>query len=142
MSSRIYILLVFIAISKFITAGNSVGPCDSTITNTIVIQEDSCSIVQKPTVSIENDSLHHKKSQVKKKKREKVLAAILAFPFPFGFVGAHRVMLGTKPWVPLVYVATFGGCFGVLPLIDFCVIICNKDLKKFENDPNVFMWTK
>jgi hypothetical protein len=59
-----------------------------------------------------------------------------------GFVGAHRVMLGTKPWIPIVYVATFGGCFGLLPLIDFLVILNAKDMEQYENNPNLFMWIK
>jgi TM2 domain-containing membrane protein YozV len=75
-------------------------------------------------------------------KRKKLLSAALAFPFPFGFMGAHRVMLGCKPWVPVVYVATFGGCFGLIPLIDFIVILNSKDLSEFENNPKVFMWLK
>ena len=36
-------------------------------------------------------------------KKKKKLAAFFAFPFPFGFVGAHRVMLGTKPWIEYGY---------------------------------------
>ena len=75
-------------------------------------------------------------------KKKKRIAALCAFPFPFGFVAAHRVMLGTKPWVPVVYVATFGGCFGLLPLIDFCVILFSKDITQYENNPNIFMWLK
>ncbi len=78
------------------------------------------------------------KEQIKKK----FISALFAFPFPLGFMGAHRVMLGTKPWVPVVYVATFGGCFGVLPLIDFFVITFTKDIEQFENNPNIFMWLK
>ncbi len=75
-------------------------------------------------------------------KRKKLVCALFAFPFPCGFVGAHRVMLGTSPWVPVVYVATFGGCFGLLPLIDFCFITFSKDITPFENNPHVFMWAK
>ena len=75
-------------------------------------------------------------------KKKKIIAALFAFPFPFGFVGAHRVMLGTKPWVPIIYVATFGGCFGLLPLIDFCVIIFHKDVERYENNDDIFMWLK
>jgi TM2 domain-containing membrane protein YozV len=75
-------------------------------------------------------------------KKKKIVAAIFSFPFPFGFMGAHRVMLGCKPWVPVVYVATFGGCFGLLPLIDFCVIVFSKDIGRYENNENVFMWVK
>jgi TM2 domain-containing membrane protein YozV len=75
-------------------------------------------------------------------KRKKLLSAALAFPFPFGFMGAHRVMLGCKPWIPVVYVATFGGCFGLVPLIDFIAILNSKNLSEFENNPKVFMWLK
>lgn len=74
--------------------------------------------------------------------KKKLISAMLAFPFPFGFMGAHRVMLGSKPWVPVVYMATFGGCFGLLPMIDFCVILLSKDIAQFENNPHVFMWLK
>ncbi len=75
-------------------------------------------------------------------KKRKIISALLALPFPCGFVGAHRVMMGTSPWVPVVYVATFGGCFGLLPLVDFCFIIFSKDITPFENNPHVFMWMK
>lgn len=75
-------------------------------------------------------------------KRKKLISAMLAFPFPFGFMGAHRVMLGCKPWIPVVYVATFGGCFGLLPMIDFCAIVFSKDITQYENNPHVFMWLK
>ncbi|MCE9538056.1 MAG: NINE protein [Bacteroidetes bacterium] len=75
-------------------------------------------------------------------KQKKRVCAFFAFPFPFGFVGAHRVMLGTKPWIPIIYIATFGGCFGLLPLIDFLVILNAKDMEQYENNPNLFMWIK
>lgn len=73
-------------------------------------------------------------------RRQKIVSALFAFPFPFGFLGAHRIMLGTKPWIPVVYVATFGGCFGLLPMIDFCTIVFSKDIRQYENNPHIFMW--
>ena len=88
------------------------------------------------------DSIIKKGESKKEKNKKKFVAALFAFPFPFGFMGGHRIMLGTKPWVPIVYVATFGGCFGVLPLIDFFVILCSKDIEEYENNPNIFMWLK
>ncbi len=75
-------------------------------------------------------------------KKKKRLNGFCAFPLPLGFVAGHRIMMGTKPWVPVVYVATFGGCFGLLPLIDFFVIMLSKDISPYENNPNVFMWLK
>ena len=74
---------------------------------------------------------------------KKLISAILAFPFPFGILGLHRIYLGTKPYMPFVYVGTLGGCFGILPLIDFiCILIADdKAFKGFENNPKVFMWS-
>ncbi len=77
-------------------------------------------------------------------KRKKIISAILAFPLPFGILGVHRVYLGTKPYMPYVYIGTGGGCAGIIPLIDFIAIIsANKNtIRNFENNPRVFMWLK
>ncbi|CAN5527648.1 hypothetical protein BH10BAC1_BH10BAC1_04040 [soil metagenome] len=88
------------------------------------------------------DSIVKKDDSKKEKNKKKLVSALFAFPFPLGFMGAHRVMLGTAPWVPVVYVATFGGCFGILPLIDFFVLSFSKDTEQYENNPNIFMWLK
>jgi hypothetical protein len=71
---------------------------------------------------------------------KRVKSAILAFPFPFGMVGLHRIYLGTKPYVPVAYIATLGGVFGILPLIDFCTILFHKDFDHYQNNGQVFMW--
>lgn len=80
-----------------------------------------------------------------KKKRaqhKKSIAAVLAFPFPFGLVGLHRIYLGCAPYIPVVYIASLGGVFGILPLVDFFVILAEKDLEKFTNSTEVFMWVQ
>lgn len=71
------------------------------------------------------------------------IAAVLAFPL-LGIVGLHRIYLGTKPYVPVVYIATLGGCAGILPLIDFCVILLSdkETFESYQNNPRVFMWAK
>ncbi len=76
----------------------------------------------------------------KQKKNKKLIAAALAFPFPFGMVGLHRIYLGTAPYVPVVYIGTIGGGFGILPFIDFCILLLDKDIDRFINNTNVFMW--
>jgi TM2 domain-containing membrane protein YozV len=78
--------------------------------------------------------------QQKKARTRKFTAALLAFPFPFGIVGLHRIYLGTKPYVPVAYIASLGGVFGILPLIDFFAIIFDKNFDRFENNGKVFMW--
>lgn len=80
--------------------------------------------------------------QKKQRLNKKITAAVLAFPFPFGIVGLHRIYMGTKPYVPVVYIATIGGVFGILPFIDFCVLMFDKDFQRYENNGKVFMWIK
>ncbi|HTL82058.1 MAG TPA: TM2 domain-containing protein [Bacteroidia bacterium] len=77
------------------------------------------------------------------KENKKVVAAILAFPVPFGVLGLHRIYLGTEPWVPVVYILTLGG-FGIIPLVDFIEIITSDDatFATYEHNPKVFMWGK
>jgi len=78
----------------------------------------------------------------KQKRNQKITAAVLAFPFPFGIVGLHRIYLGCPPYVPVVYIGTLGGVFGVLPLIDFFVIVIDKNTENYVNNQQVFMWVK
>ena len=77
-------------------------------------------------------------------KHTRLAAAILSFPFPFGIFGGHRLYFGTKPFMPFVYIATLGGCFGILPLIDFIAILTSgkENFDRFTNNPKVFMWSK
>lgn len=76
----------------------------------------------------------------KQTKNKKIVAALLAFPFPFGMVGLHRIYLGTAPYVPIVYIGTLGGGFGILPFIDFCVLLLDKDVTRYNENKKVFMW--
>src|ERR1700740_3054167 len=55
----------------------------------------------------------------RKANRKKVIASILAFPIPGGILGLHRIYLGTKPYVPVIYILTLGGGLFILPIIDF-----------------------
>jgi TM2 domain-containing membrane protein YozV len=80
--------------------------------------------------------------RVKQKKNKKITAALLAFPFPFGIVGLHRIYLGTAPHVPVVYIGTLGGALGILPFIDFCVLMLDKDIETYIENKNVLMWVQ
>ncbi|HXC04225.1 MAG TPA: hypothetical protein VNZ86_05690 [Bacteroidia bacterium] len=76
------------------------------------------------------------------KDHKRFIAACLAFPLPTGFLGAHRIFLGTNPYIPVAYVATLGGCLGVIPAVDFFAILFSRDLDQYTNNPRMFMWLK
>ena len=44
--------------------------------------------------------------------------------------------------MPIVYIATLGGVFGILPLVDFFVIVVDKDFDQYKNNGQIFMWIK
>ena len=79
----------------------------------------------------------------KQRLNKRITAAVLAFPFPFGIVGLHRIYLGTKPYVPVAYIASLGGVFGILPFIDFCAITFDKkNFEDYRDNGQIFMWLK
>lgn len=85
--------------------------------------------------AISKDSIHHKK--------HRLIAALLAFPL--GVFGLHRAYLGTSFYVPVIYIFTLGGGLGVLPFIDFMMILLSKDEEfhtKYTHNRYIFMWRK
>lgn len=132
---RIFLLLTIITGFAFFSSAKASEPL-------ILQPADSIVFIDVRSLSegdsVQHVSSRHTASDASLKKR--IVSALFALPFPCGFMGTHRVMLGTSPWVPVVYVATFGGCFGLLPLIDFCFIAFSKDITPYENNPHVFMW--
>jgi TM2 domain-containing membrane protein YozV len=82
-----------------------------------------------PVSGIPDDSLRHEP--------ERLVASLLAVGL--GTFGAHRIYLGTRPGVPIIYGITFGG-FGVLPLLDLGHLLFTKDLTPYRNNRQVFMW--
>lgn len=114
----------------------------------IHIEKHSITDIFKPADVIIGLAVHERPSPLlklfhqKQKHNKKLTAAILAFPLPFGIVGLHRIYLGCVPYVPVVYIASFGGMLGLLPLIDFCYILAEKDKDAYSNNKKVFMWVE
>ncbi len=68
-----------------------------------------------------------------------IVAALLAF-----FLGGwaiHRYYLGTKSTMFFYYFCTCGGIFGVVPLIDFIMLLVDSnDISKYCNNEKFIMW--
>jgi TM2 domain-containing membrane protein YozV len=134
---RIIVAVIFYLLSLTAFSKNSAS--------VTVYYLDSASTI----ISSENITIHDKKPnpifqlfRKKQKLNKRITSAVLAFPFPFGIVGLHRIYLGTKPYVPVAYIASLGGVFGILPLIDFIAITCDKDFDHYRDNGKVFMWIK
>ncbi len=73
-------------------------------------------------------------------KNKDAVAAIL-LDFFLGGLGIHRFYLGTKPLTGIGYILTCGGIFGIVPLVDFVVLIIDHDdISPYINNPKFFMW--
>jgi len=61
-----------------------------------------------------------------------------------GEFGIHRYILGTKSNMWIYYTCTCGGIFGIVPFVDFWVLIIDglilKNESKYMNNEKFFMW--
>lgn len=71
--------------------------------------------------------------------KDAVIAIIL--DLFLGGLGIHRFYLGTEVMTGIGYIITCGGIFGIVPIIDLVVLVIdNKDISKYVNNPKFFMW--
>lgn len=78
-------------------------------------------------------------SSVMAQEKDAVVAIVL--DFFLGGLGIHRFYLGTETLTGLAYFLTCGGIFGIVPLVDLVVLIIdNKDISAYVNNPKFFMW--
>ncbi|MDN4165410.1 TM2 domain-containing protein [Cytophagales bacterium LB-30] len=66
-----------------------------------------------------------------------------ALAWVVGSLGIHRVYLGGKGSLIAIYILTCGGIFGIVPLIDWIVLLVgaiNNDISKYVDNDKFFMW--
>lgn len=72
---------------------------------------------------------------------EKNVWIAVVLDFFLGGIAIHRVYLGGTPVLIVGYLFTFGGIFGLVPLIDFFVLIIESgDISKYVGSNKFFMW--
>ena len=117
--------------SAFFLSPQNLAYADNAVENSGIEQQESTALKSSKLALKYKNAFHENK---------KVTAAVLTFAL--GMLGVHRLYLGTKPWIPAVYLLTFGGGFLILPFIDFVVILLTDDISKYENNDKVLMWVK
>ncbi|WP_234733024.1 TM2 domain-containing protein [Tellurirhabdus bombi] len=76
-----------------------------------------------------------------KKVQAKEFAPALLLNLFVGYLGIHRLYLGTQTLTWVGYILTCGGIFGIVPLVDLIVLIINNDnLAPYIDNPKFFMW--
>src|SRR5579885_3541821 len=120
---RVYFLLLFIFCICFATSGNA--RAHITLHKTVSVSH-SINHSQIIFYGGADTVTHHKR-------KRKLWAALLALPLPFGVLGLHRVYLGSAGAVPFLYIASLGGGLGILPFVDFMLIILCKDVNAYAH---------
>ena len=73
---------------------------------------------------------------------EKNPAVAFLLAWFLGYLGVHRLYLGTETIVFIGYLCTGGGC-GVVATVDWIVLLIgliNDDIDKYIDNPKFFMW--
>ena len=59
-----------------------------------------------------------------------------------GFMGAHRIYMGTSPGAALAYISTCGGCL-LVAFVDWVLLLIavfENDISMYQDHPGFFMW--
>ena len=71
-------------------------------------------------------------------------AAAIILNFFLGGFGVHRHYMGTRPWMWAIYTFTLCGFFGVVPFVDFIVMIValveDGSVGRYCGDTRFIMW--
>lgn len=129
-------LLLFIFIgATFGVKGFVVEPKNLSTVDSLALKELVTQLETTHGVFTEN-ILVEEPQKVKHKRAKVIILTVLT-----GFLGGHRIYLGTHQRTPIIYSITFGG-FGILPLIDLVHLIFTKDISIYENNTQIMMWRK
>ena len=70
------------------------------------------------------------------------VAALLICTF-LGCFGVHRHYMGTRPWMWAIYTFTFGGMFGIIPIVDWVMLLVglvDDDISEYCGNTKFIMW--
>ena len=76
--------------------------------------------------------------------KDKNAAVAFILCFFLGGLGIHRLYMGTKTFTWVGYILTCGGIFGIVPFVDWILILIrlvdDGNISDYVNNPKFFMW--
>lgn len=69
--------------------------------------------------------------------------AAFAICWVLGGFGIHRHYMGTSQWMWAIYTFTCGGIFGIVPFVDWVVLLVGaiqNNIGRYTNNASFFMW--
>ncbi|MCQ2130497.1 MAG: TM2 domain-containing protein [Bacteroidales bacterium] len=72
----------------------------------------------------------------------KTIVAFVLDTVGLGAFGIHRLILGTRAINVLLYIITFGGIFGIIPLVDWIMLLLDivEGTASYIGNPSFIMW--
>ena len=133
-------LTLLMLVAAFTIMFNLNAKASSYIANDNLIDEMFSMAPETVNASLSNFALTGFSSSAVTSSDDTAIVAILLDIF-LGGLGIHRLYLGTEILTVIAYPLTCGGIFGVVPFVDFIVLIINyEDVSKFKDNPKFFMW--
>ena len=139
MKKAIYLILFFAAVLFVKNVNASSYSIDEQSIDQLFATATETSMISINASELGNFTSNNTSTVMAANDKDAIVAIVL--DFFLGGLGVHRFYLGTETLTGIGYILTCGGIFGVVPLIDFIVLIIdNKDISPYINNPKFFMW--
>ncbi|GAB3036506.1 TM2 domain-containing protein [Spirosoma pulveris] len=107
----------------------------------LIAQSEDVSLAAVSTNLLESQQMTGNLAGPARIKASKEFVPAILLNFFLGGLGIHRLYLGTQTLTWVGYILTCGGIFGVVPLVDFIVLIMhNEDISPYVDNSKFFMW--
>lgn len=107
----------------------------------LIAQSEDVSLAAVSTNLLESQQMTASLTGTARVKANKEFVPAVLLNFFLGGLGIHRLYLGTKTITWVGYILTCGGIFGIVPFIDFIVLIVHSsDISPYVDNTKFFMW--
>lgn len=136
-------LICFSSVCTFAATGSQYVVDDQKVEQLFTNSVDASlsALTDESLMNATGGGLNMNKGAAQFRSSDKTFVAAILLDFFLGGLGIHRLYLGTATLTWVGYILTFCGIFGIVPLIDFIVLIVhNDDISPYVDNTQFFMW--